>query len=323
MHRAGLLLILGFLLIGGPGLQAQEIPAAQPVNFRLEAQVAGEYITLGHLTELSQDQALRYGPALVWSAPPPGQIYTLTKEFLQYRLEQLGLQEVLEGATIPSAIRVGQTGVVLPADLVSATFRRYILEHSYWPKEKLRVDVFPLEEPVLLPDNQVTLEALPPKQGKLVGDVTLEMALLRQGQPYKRIKVNGKVYLEQQVVCATRTLRSHEVVAPGDVLLKRRDVSNLESRDFFTSVDQVIGRTLARMAGAEEILTSQHLGRNALIKKGAEVSVILDQDGLIITSKGVAQEEGHPGRSIKVLNPKSKREFQAQVVDAKTVKVKL
>ncbi|MEW6386766.1 MAG: flagellar basal body P-ring formation chaperone FlgA [Thermodesulfobacteriota bacterium] len=323
MYRLGLILILGILLAWSPGAPAQETSDPPPINFRSEAEVAGDYITLGHLAELPGGMAPMYGPALVWSAPPPGQIYTLTKEFLQYRLEQLGLKEILEGAMLPSAIRVRQTGVLLPADLISTAFRRYILEHSYWPKEKLRVEVLPQEEPVVLPDNQVTLEALPPKHGKLVGDVTLEMAVLRQGQPYKRIKVNGRVSLEQQVVCTTKTLRPHEVVGAGDVHLRRRDVSNLESRDFFTSVDQVIGRTLARMAGAEDILTSHHLGRNALIKKGAEVTVILDQDGLVITSKGVAQEEGHQGRAIKVLNPKSKKEFQAQVVDSKTVKVKL
>ena len=263
---------------------------------------------------------------LPWSGPlpPPGQVYTLTKEFLQHRLEQLGLKEILEDANLPSAIQVRQTGVVLAVDMITAAFRRYILEHSYGPAERIRIEVFPLEEPVLLPDHQITLEALPPKQGgKLLGDVTLEMALLRQGQPYRRIKVNGKVSLEQQVVCATKTLRPKEVLTSGDVRLCRRDVSNLEARDFFTSLDQVIGLTLSRVAGAEEIISSHHLGRSALIKKGDEVTVILDQDGLIITGKGVAQEEGHPGRSIKMLNPKSKKEFQALVVDAKTVKVKL
>jgi flagella basal body P-ring formation protein FlgA len=51
------------------------------------------------------------------------------------------------------------------------------------------------------------------------------------------------------------------------------------------------------------------------------VTVILDDHGLIITTRGVAREPGYPGRPIRMLNPKSKKEFQAQVVDAKTVKV--
>ncbi len=323
-YKPGLGLLLGLVWLVGivapaQGEEAKEVSLA----FRSAACAAGEYITLGDLVELSPDLAQRYGGALIWSAPPLGQIYTLTREFLAYRLPQLGLKDVLDLAALPAAIQVRQTGVLLDGEKVSAAFRRYIQEHSPPGRGDLKIQVYPLAEPFLLPDNQVTLEMLPPRQGKLLGEVTLEMVVMRQGQPLKRLKVSGMVRLERQVVCAVKALAAQELVRAEDVQLCRRDVTELTSQDFCTAVDQVIGRTLARKLSPQEIFTFQHLSNQPLIKKGEEVTVVLEQDGMTITTKGVAREEGHQGRAIRMLNPKSKKEFQALVVDARTVQVKL
>jgi flagella basal body P-ring formation protein FlgA len=298
-------------------------PVQGSLTFKSEAAVAGDYITLGHLAELTPELSQKWGAALIWSAPPPGQVYTLTQEFLQYRLSQLGLTPLLEGVTLPPAILVRQTGVLLPLEDITAAFRRYVLDRSPYPAGNLRIEVFPLEDPVILPDPKVALEPLPPKGGRMLGNVSLEMVVLHQGQPLKRLKVNGKVRLERQVVCAVRPLKPQEVLSPGDIQVARREVTDLNDNDFFTSTEQVIGRTLARPLGPQEILTSRHLSNLPVIKRGEEVTVLLEHEGLEIATKGVAREEGYLGKIIRLLNPKSKKEFQGMVVDAKTVKVKL
>jgi flagella basal body P-ring formation protein FlgA len=307
-------------LCSGAG-EATENPAWQ---FRSTASVAGEYVTLASLAELPPHLDQEFGQALIWTAPPPGQIYTLTREFLQFRLKQMGLADVVKGASLPPAIQIHQTGVILTVDEVANAFRRYVQEYSPWPAADLRVQVSPLEDPVLLPDRQFALQVLPPKgQERLLGDVILEMAVLRQDRQVKRFKVSGKVSLEQLVVCAATQLSPQTAISSGDVHLARRDMTSLQQREIFTSVNQVVGRILARPVSAQEILTERHLSHAPIIKRGQEVTVILDHDGLTITTKAKADEEGFPGRLIRMRNPKTKKEFQAEVVDARTVKVKL
>jgi len=113
------------------------------------------------------------------------------------------------------------------------------------------------------------------------------------------------------------------VISAGDVRLSRRDVTNLSQRDIFTSEKQVLGHGLSKGLGPQEILTSRHLDHKPIIKRGEEVTVVLDQDGLVVSTKGVTREDGYLGRQVKVRNTKSKKEFQAEVLDAKTVKVVL
>ncbi|MDD2902027.1 MAG: flagellar basal body P-ring formation chaperone FlgA [Syntrophales bacterium] len=293
-------------------------------KFRAEAAAAGEYITLNNLAELPADLSQKYGQALIWSAPPPGQFFTLTREFLQYRLAQMGLGGLLKNADMPAAIQVRQTGIILNSEAISGAYQRYIKTQNPWPASEINIQMYPQEEPVLLPDNNFTLDVLPPKgQERLLGDVILEMAVLREGRLLKKFKVRAKVTLEQKVVCTSRPVQPQTVIGPNDVHLSLRDVTNLSQRDIFTSAKQVLGRTLAKGAGPQEILTSRHLSHTPLIKRGEMVTVVLNQNGLEITTRGVTREDGYLGRLIRVRNSKSKKEFQAEVVDAKTVKVVL
>lgn len=314
---------LGLLWLIVAGLLLQVELAHGSLTFKSEVQVAGDYITLSSLVDLPPELAQKCGSALIWEAPPPGQIYTLTQEFLQYRLGQMGLSRYFPEASLPAAIQVRQTGVLLNGEDVAATFRRYVQTHNPYPPDNLHIEVFPLKEPIILPEAQVTLKPLPPRNDKLLGEVTLEMVILHQGQPLKRFKVNGVVRLKRLVVCATRPLRAQETIGPGDIQVMPREVTGLNLEDFFSSAEDVVGQILAKSLGPQEIITSRHLSNQPLIKRGDEVTVVLDQDGLEVSTKGVAREQGYLGKSIRIVNPKSKKEFQGLVVNAKTVKVQL
>lgn len=325
MRLLGRLLILAALLILAFSVsEAWGEEGQTPLNFRAEAAAAGEYITLNNLAELPPDLAQKYGQALIWSAPPPGQFFTLTREFLQYRLTQMGLTGLLTDANLPAAIQVRQTGIVLNSEEIAAAYRRYVQNQNPWPASELRIQIYPQDEPVLLPDKQFTLEVLPPKgQERFLGEVTLEMAVLKEGRLLKKFKINGKVTLEQTIICATRSLPPQTVIGPKDVHLSRRDVTSLSQMDIFTSEKQVIGHIISKGAGPQEILTSRHIDHKPIIKRGEEVTVVLDQNGLVISTKGVTREDGYLGRQVRVRNARSKKEFQAEVLDAKTVKVVL
>ena len=325
MRFLGRLLILAAIMVLAFSVsEAWGKEGKAPLQFKAEAAAAGEYITLNNLVELPPDLAQRYGQALVWSAPPPGQFFTLTREFLTYRLTQMGLAGLLEKANLPAAIQVGQNGIILKINEIETAYRQYIQKQNPWPASELRIQIYPQEEPVLLPDNQISLKVLPPKgQERLLGEVTLEMAVLKNGRLLNKFKVHGKVCLEQTVVCTARLLPVQTVIGPKDVHLARRDVTNLTQRDVFTSLKQVIGHLVSKGVGPQEILTSRHLDHKPIMKRGEEVTVVLDQKGLVISTKGIIREDGYLGRTVRVRNLKSKKEFQAEVMDAKTVKVVL
>ncbi len=321
MWRILWLVLIALLAWAQPAAPAPEAAAA--VRFRSQATATGDYIFLEDLAELPPELAQRCGQVLVWTAPPPGQTYVLTREFLRYRLAQLGLEVFFQEAVLPPAIQVHQTGVLLSRKRIAEAFRRYILERTRWPADQVRLHLLPLEEPVILPEREATLEVLSSKNPRLGGEVTLEMALVSQGQIVRRFQVTGRILREAAVVCAARPLAAQAILRPGDLRLARRDITGLKSGDYFLSPDQVAGRLLSRPLNAGEMVTRHHLSQQPVIRRGDIVTVVLDDRGLEVTTKAVAREPGYPGRPIRMLNPRSKKEFQAQVVDARTVKVTL
>jgi flagella basal body P-ring formation protein FlgA len=58
-----------------------------------------------------------------------------------------------------------------------------------------------------------------------------------------------------------------------------------------------------------------------LVKRGDMVAVSLERDGISIRTKGVALAAGTRNEVIPVLNPRSRRQYQAQVVGLGTVRV--
>jgi len=197
MRLLGRLLILTALLVLVLSVSEAWPEGNQPFwEFRPDAAAAGEYITLNNLANLPPDLAQKYGQALIWSAPPPGQLFTLTREFLQYRLTQMGLFEVLKDGGLPPAIQVRQTGIILDSQAITTAYRQYIQNQNPWPASDLHIQIYPQDDPILLPDNKFTLEVLPPKgTERPLGEVTLEMVVLKEGRALKRFKVYGRITL--------------------------------------------------------------------------------------------------------------------------------
>ena len=71
------------------------------------------------------------------------------------------------------------------------------------------------------------------------------------------------------------------------------------------------------------VLKWSHLTKVALVKKGEIVDVFASGNGIYISMKGMALESGVEGGIVKVRNLSSDKEFQAKVLNEKSVKVQL
>ena len=71
------------------------------------------------------------------------------------------------------------------------------------------------------------------------------------------------------------------------------------------------------------VLKWNHLTKVALVKKGEVVDVFASGNGIYISMKGMALENGVEGGIVKVRNLSSDKEFQAKVLNEKSVKVQL
>jgi flagella basal body P-ring formation protein FlgA len=128
----------------------------------------------------------------------------------------------------------------------------------------------------------------------------------------------GKVWKE--IFVARSNLTRGQSLRDADIGLEKRDVLN--NRDYLTSLpleDPYVEFRENVPAGTQ--ITARTLRLRTLIKRGRMVDAIARDEGLTISVKAEALEDGVPGQFVRVRNVRSKREFKGKVQDEQTVLV--
>ncbi len=296
----------------------------EPATWRFleEVEMQGPYITLAHIAAQMPEAARAAEDFPIWSSPPLGQVYTLTREFLGYRLAQPGGPGEVAAESLPAVIQVRQKATKLEMTQVEEAYRRYILEHTPWAGENLQVQVFPVPNLPVLPAGEYSLEVSPLNNNRHLGQIVLPVQIWQNGRIVQTIRVTGKISLRKNIVCAARTLMPGQIINPEDVGLLNKEFTT-SPQDVFVDPSLVVGKVLARGVAPQEGITFRDISQTPPVKPGDKVNILYEADGLMISAKGKAAEPGYVGNSIRVINIASKKEVMAQVVDKHTVKMNL
>ncbi|MEY4691049.1 MAG: flagellar basal body P-ring biosynthesis protein FlgA [Verrucomicrobiota bacterium] len=115
-----------------------------------------------------------------------------------------------------------------------------------------------------------------------------------------------------EVPVAASALRRGTPLAEAETVLERRDI--LGSRSVLRSLPSGLdGYELAEGLSAGQPFTDRSLRLKTVVFRGRRIDARIQTGTLEITTKVEALEDGHPGQSIRVRNPQSKREFRGVV----------
>lgn len=129
-----------------------------------------------------------------------------------------------------------------------------------------------------------------------------------------------RVVRHVEVLTLANSLTRGHVLQPEDVEVARRDVGTLP-RGYFTDPADAVGMVLRRPANAGDLLTPNLINRPTLISRGDEIWLLIENDRISISAKGVALEDGTRGQRIRVRNTSSDREIEGEVIDRHQVRV--
>ena len=124
----------------------------------------------------------------------------------------------------------------------------------------------------------------------------------------------------REIWVARSNLTRGQSLRDADVGLERRDIVN--NRDYLTAIpmeDPYVEFRENVPAGTQ--ITARTLRLRAIIKRGRMVDAVARDEGLTISVKAEALEDGVPGQMVRLRNVRSKREFKGKVQDEQTVAV--
>ena len=125
---------------------------------------------------------------------------------------------------------------------------------------------------------------------------------------------------KQMAVVVNKRLTKNSIIGPGDVSLE--PFTAISSTDFFTRIDDVVGRRLKRSLRTRQLVEARHLQTNWMIEKGQPVILESGFGAIQVLSEGIALQNAQWGELARFLNTRSNKEVFGTVVSEKKIVIR-
>ncbi len=138
----------------------------------------------------------------------------------------------------------------------------------------------------------------------------------------QRTKVKANVVALGRIVKSRRSFRRGHVISTGDVYVSKMNIRKMP-RSSVRTPGEIIGKSLKRSIGANNPVVEDMIEMSRVVKRGRRVVILINHNGLHITSAGMIKEKGYIGMPVKTVNLSSKKVITGILVDENTVKVEI
>lgn len=307
MKLTSLLLILIFVSVNSRGgeLRSVEIPS--------QIQLEDENVTLG---ALARDLEPELAGLILGASPVRGKAVVWTAADLGKKLRayQTALKEV--HFKIPKRIKItrvdSQTSETSVQKKITEMLKR--LTPASW--EVSLKSLQKIEWPEM---SASALVQVVPLNIRPKGAAQFEIVIEDQGKTLNHLWVNGNVEYFASVPVVQRPMIPRSAVRADDIQWEKRNVTYLNEipateNDFIASVTKISLPT-------GTVVTKNHLDRDLAVHFGDEVEVFAGEDGISVSTKMVAQQNGYVGDVVKLRTNSGAKFLTGVVLSPKKVQV--
>jgi flagellar basal body P-ring formation protein FlgA len=257
-------------------------------------------------------------------APEVGRETSFKSQQIARHFERLlagqGLDPKVTEIRFPEKITVSRPQAAITREQIEEFFKEFVLNKVPWKTEDLAIGQISFSSIPALPAGRLSVEVTTSPHERFMGDVSVTMHFHVDGREVRNMRVSGKIERYQEVIHSVRAMKRNEVIADADIQSVRMNVAAHPDR-YSTQRDQVVGKKLLCSIGPNQPLSSRDLDQPSLVKRGDPVTIVYQEEGLRLSTRGEAKESGGQGDRVRIRNVDSKKNILCQVIDAQTVEV--
>lgn len=326
------LISIGSLLLGGapllekpvtaPGATLAPAPVSPVLVLRPTAQVSGAGIDLKEVIVVQPNPTIDLPSLRLAPAPTLGQTVSFTREQLTAWLRQHAPALATTNWAGATQVRVTRRTRTLNELELKDLLTQALQQDYVKDRGELELRFSRPWEPTLVPDDPLTLKVLDLPATGVNPSFIVRFELWTGDERIGgwQLAVQGKIW--RDVPVARSLVRRGQLLRDADVTLERRDVLSLReplSADALTD-DSL---ELVENVSARQPILARSVRVRPLIRRGALVDGVVREGALTISLKVEALEDGLPGQTVRVRNPKSRRELYGRVENEQTVLIAL
>jgi len=195
------------------------------------------------------------------------------------------------------------------------------VKREYQPLGKITdIEINQLDPRLNLPACEQPLSVAPLAGQRRAGNATFGVRC--DGARPWTVYVPVRIASTTTVMTAATALARGTVLKESDLVPIQRDTATLP-HGYFTRAEDLVGMELRRPLRPGEIVSQAAVTVAAVVARGQQVLLVVDDGAVTVSMKGEALEDGAPGERIQVRNLSSRRVIQGEVLDRHRVKVAL
>lgn len=188
------------------------------------------------------------------------------------------------------------------------------------PQAQYRLRNLRLPAVTLLPAGTLHTQVVPANP-QILGSRRFNLVFLVDGRAVTNLTVNAEVEALAPVVTAASELRRGAVIGEQDLLLTVVDISEL--RDPCLQPEALVGKRLKQNLRAGQALERTVVEFPPLVRRGETVTISVRRDGIALSARGEARQNGQQGEAIRVRNLGTGREIMCRVTAPGQVEVEM
>jgi flagella basal body P-ring formation protein FlgA len=210
---------------------------------------------------------------------------------------------------------------ILKVDEIEKSAVDHLVKALPWDKESLEINVYYQGKDITLPSGKKDLIYKIMGSSQRAGRVPMILEIRINDQFQKRIRLNTKVLVSQQVIKTKRAVKRGEILSNDEIRVETVQTER-PSQNAITNIDHALGYEAARNLPVGKILIPNFIKRPALGNRGDKILIMAQKGGMTITTPGILKEDGYENAMVRVLNIESKKIIYGRLVDSNTVKVR-
>lgn len=258
-------------------------------------------------------------------APEAGREVSYNPQRLVHHLQHListqGMDPKQTRIQLPDRVIVTRQQTQMTREQIEEIYREFVLKNVPGKApEDLVIQMISFSSIPALPSGNVSYQVIASPHERFMGNVSVTIHFYVDGKAVRNMRVSGKVDLYQDVIHSVRSIKRKEVISDGDIQLVRASISDHPNR-YVTQRDQVVGKSLLHDIGPNEPISPRDLDQPPLVKRGDQVNIVFQQEGIKLSTRGEARENGVQNGRIRIKNIDSHKNVLCQVIDSQTVEV--
>lgn len=305
-------------------LQVRSDSVAIVINLSEKAEVNGRKILLGEIAEIEcdeQKQLIELKKLEIATSPGLGRTIKIDQRKIEWELRRADFDtEMIEFGEI-SKVVVETKSMTLTDEQLFDAVKAFLMQRLKGMTEVIDLSPHRIPDKTLLPFGKLKL--VPRLTGSSrYKNVRMYVDAYIDGEKYRAINLSVNLSGTYKAFVAKRDIKRHEKVSlENDLVEKKLAMDGI--REVAVDAEVLANARSRRFIRKGDIITTDLLEPIPQIACGATVTIVVQIHGVTVSALGKALEDGYAGKTVEVINLRSKKTLEGIVSSGNQVKVKV